>query len=243
MEEKLPKTVMIDVNLILPKKLRKDLHDGEIVCPVCNGLGTRKVEQNYGISGRTMKYGFEFKHESFFPCKNCFNGIVKTCKFCGQPSRDRAKIYPEDVCTCDDARKHQDQGRTQKDWEKWNKAKKITLAEAYQQFDMFFIDSADEYVDADELEDWLADNTDEETGELRIYGTHITTLSFDASSLIEDACCDLHDETGNHISDDQVKALQALLDGWAGENVAGTKTYWPDWSVGVILPEHLKKAV
>jgi hypothetical protein len=33
----MPKTVFVDVDLLLPKKLQKDLQEDEILCPVCGG--------------------------------------------------------------------------------------------------------------------------------------------------------------------------------------------------------------
>ena len=106
---------------------------------------------------------------------------------------------------------------------------------------MVFIDGIDEYVHVDMLEDWLADDVAEGNGVPRIYGTTTTELSFDAGSLVEDACEDLHEEAGDNISNDEIKELQALLDAWAEKVDRGTKTYWADWSVGVILTESIKK--
>lgn len=44
-EVEVPKTVYVDVNLHLPKRLKKDLHDGQIICPHCHGTGIVKAQQ------------------------------------------------------------------------------------------------------------------------------------------------------------------------------------------------------
>jgi hypothetical protein len=239
-------TVMIDVNLKLPKHLRKDLHDGEIICPVCEGLGVRKVDNNYGIAGEVQRYGCRYKHEAFVPCTACYNGVLATCKYCGQPNRDRRYIHAETTCLCAEAKKARDEEQRQKDSDKWDKAQKITLDEAAERFHLVYIAAYDEYVSIDELDDWLADNDDdlgeEGAGQLRIYGTSTTKLSFDAGNLVDDACGDLHDEAGDDISNSEIQELQTLLDQWAEKSGKGTTTYWPDWTIG-ILPETLKTAV
>lgn len=231
----MPTTVYVDVKLTMPKRLRKDLQENEIVCPWCKGLGIQKREQNYGLRSDPPHSGFPHRYEYFIPCNMCYNGIVKTCKYCGQPSWDKNKIHAESVCGCEGAQKDRDAERTKRETEQWDKAKKITIDEAIKTQTFLFVDGFDEYVEPDELEDWICDQEDLDVSTLRVYGTTKTSISFNADNIVEEALCDLHEDANDNISGSDVKELQNLLDDWAEEHKSGTDTYYPDWEVGILL--------
>jgi hypothetical protein len=235
-DREMVKTVFVDVNILMSRKLQKDLKDNEVLCPVCGGLGLVKRTQDYGIRGVNHASGkmFPFKYENMQECHNCYNGIVTICKYCGQPNRDKNNIHAETNCQCKGASDARKAERVQKELETWQKAEKVPYSEALKRFEMLYIESYDRYIMADELEGWIEDNEISDIENLRIYGTQTTDISFDAGNLIESAVEDLHEDAGDNISGSDEKELQEMLDKWC-EKISGTKTCWPDWKVGVLV--------
>lgn len=87
---------------LIGKKLIKDLHDNEEICPVCHGIGLRIEDNPYGLSDDPDKRAgqFPYKHQSIRFCPNCYNGVVRFCPDCGkQIPRCRT------LCDCDASRK------------------------------------------------------------------------------------------------------------------------------------------
>lgn len=83
---------------LIGKKLIKDLHDNEEICPVCHGTGLRIEDNPYGLSDDPDKRAgqFPYKHQSIQFCPNCYNGVVRFCPDCGkQIPRYRT------LCDCD----------------------------------------------------------------------------------------------------------------------------------------------
>lgn len=83
---------------LIGKKLIKDLHDNEEICPVCHGTGLRIEDNPYGLSDDPDKRAgqFPYNHQSIRFCPNCYNGVVRFCPDCGkQIPRYRT------LCDCD----------------------------------------------------------------------------------------------------------------------------------------------
>lgn len=59
---------------LIGKKLIKDLHDNEEICPVCHGIGLRIEDNPYGLSDDPDKKAgqFPYKHQSIRFCPNCY---------------------------------------------------------------------------------------------------------------------------------------------------------------------------
>ena len=93
---------------LIGKKLIKDLHDNEEICPVCHGTGLRIEDNPYGLSDDPDKRAgqFPYNHQSIRFCPNCYNGVVRFCPDCGkQIPRYRT------LCDCDavvQRRQHED---------------------------------------------------------------------------------------------------------------------------------------
>lgn len=237
------KTVFVDVKLLVPKKLQKDLKGNEMLCPVCKGLGLVKRVQEYGVKGYRDPLGrvFPFQYENMQECHFCYHGVVRFCKHCGQPNRDKGKILAETSCMCEGAGRERDRERCQGEVEVWEKAEKITYTEALKRFEMLFISGYDRYVEVDNFEGWIedrkADDEEFDVKDLRVYGTSVTKISFDASQMIENECEELHDEAENTIGADAKMVLQDLLDSWVAKYGGGTETYLVDYEVGVLVSE------
>lgn len=235
----MPKKVFVDVDFTLPKQLEKDLNEGEAICPTCRGMGIYKTDIPFGLHGEKHPSGkmFPYKKEFFVPCPTCYTGVVKVCKYCGLPGR-KGYIHPELNCSCEGAKKAREQEYFKKISDRWEKAKKITLEEAIQQFPLVYIEEAEEYISPGDFQDWLENKKadDPDYNVTRIYATTIRELVLDAEDIVSSECenQELHEEAYQRISDDRIKELQKLLDSWLEKVNGDTTTYYPDFSIGII---------
>ena len=105
---------------LIGKKLIKDLHDNEEICPVCHGTGLRIEDNPYGLSDDPDKRAgqFPYKHQSIQFCPNCYNGVVRFCPDCGkQIPRYRT------LCDCDAVVQRRQQEENRKEKERLEKQK------------------------------------------------------------------------------------------------------------------------
>jgi len=227
------RTEQIDVSFNL--KLQKDLQEHEIICPHCGGTGLQVDDNPFGLKEENSKIHFPYKQQTIVGCRYCYNGVQSKCLHCGKIlNRGTSR------CDCKQSNLERIQERYNKDLETWNKAKKISLEQACNDFTMIYIDNYDKYLMVEELEEWILDKEDENgqliiREELRVYGTQSIELSIDASDIIENACSDLHKDARDNISDEDQKELQVLLDKWFENNKQGTTSYYADFSVGINL--------
>ncbi|MDD4188272.1 MAG: hypothetical protein PHX04_05925 [Bacilli bacterium] len=227
------RTEYIDVSFNL--KLQKDLQEDEVICSHCGGTGLQVDDHPFGIKGENSKVHFPHKQQTITGCRHCYNGVQTKCLYC-ETILNRQTYQ----CNCEKSKYERDQIQYEKELEKWNKAEKISLSQAIEKYEMVYIDNSDDFVNSDELLEWLEEREEENLqpisrNYLRIYGTYTMDLSMDASSLLEDVCSDLHEDAMDNISDADQKELQTLLDKWCENNKQGTTTYYADYSVGVIL--------
>jgi len=220
------RTEYIDVDFNL--KLKKDLQEDEVICPHCGGTGLQVDDNPFGLKEENSKIHFPHKQQTIVNCRYCYNGVQKKCLHCGE-ILNRQKYQ----CDCEKSEQERSNKQYEKDLETWNKAKKIFLKQALEDYRMIYIEDYDIYISTDELEDWLTDRIN--TDKLWIYGTYSLDLSIDASNILEDACSDLHEDARDNISVQNEEELQELLDHWCNNNKQGTTTYYPNYEVGVKL--------
>ena len=109
---------------LIGKKLIKDLHDNEEICPVCHGTGLRIEDNPYGLSDDPDKRAgqFPYNHQSIRFCPNCYNGVVRFCPDCGkQIPRYRT------LCDCDAVVQRRQQEENRKEKERLEKAEKSRM--------------------------------------------------------------------------------------------------------------------
>ena len=223
------------IDILFNLKLQKDLQEHEVICSHCGGTGLQVDDNPFGLKEEKRKIHFPYKQQTIVGCRHCYNGVQSKCLHCEEIlSRGTSQ------CSCEQYNQERLNERHNKDLETWNKAKKISYEQATNDFIMIYIDNYDAYIMTEDLEEWLVDKESDNEElisrrSLRIYGTQSIELSIDASSIIEDACSDLHEDAMDNISDSDQKELQVLLDKWCEENKQGTTSYYADFSVGIIL--------
>ena len=227
--------VSVEIKNILPDALEKDLQDDEETCPVCHGMGVVLDNNIYGIKADTSEAAkksiFLYNHQAIKFCPNCYNGVIRLCKYCGkQIQKDSI-----DSCDCEQYKAIDDEEKKIKYQEKFAKAEEVDIQDV--DSDMWFYDEqtddyfsdiesfVDSYKDFDEYESdkemmnnlpevlWLNDPVD---------------ISIDAYSIIENACEDLHEDAYDNISDKDMKELQNILDEWCNKQT-GTRTVYPNY--------------
>lgn len=223
------------VDFKINAKLKKDLQEHEVVCPDCNGTGLQIHDNSYGL-GEPDKEHFPYKNQVIASCMNCYNGVQKKCKHCGK------LLGGNSYCNCEGAKIERDIEHADKNAEKWAKSEKITIEEAInRKIGMIYCEDFDAYIMTDELDEWIEEKKEnlkfdgEEWHMPYFYGTENQSISFDAYNIISSACEDLHEDAYDSISDNRIKEFQAYLDKLADELEQDTKTYYPDWEIGIIV--------
>lgn len=233
----MPEKVIIDVELLMPKQLEKDLMEHQQVCVTCKGLGVVVRDNEYGLKGEVWIRGFPHKNQSLWPCPDCYNGVQPVCKYCGKPG-SRGYTRAEANCQCEGASNARSKERDQKEQERWDKAEKVSPKEACNRFELVYIDGPDEYIPPQELLDRL-EELKEEDPELPppyIWGTYTMRIALPcATDLVAEACEELHEEAESNISKEDIDRLQSLLSQWAEEVEGATTTYFPDYKYGIVL--------
>jgi len=208
--------------------LEKDLQDDEVICPHCHGTGLAISENVYGIKDDITHIGiqFPFKRQAITFCNHCCNGVLKKCPSCG-----KAIGRFDRECKCEGAEEARQKELYKKNCKKFEKAAKITEAEAWEKYRCLYIDNIDEYVfDTQGIEDRI-EEYELDKSELRVYATEEYNLSLDATDVATNACEELHEDAFDNCD---IEGLQKLLDEWC-EKQDGTASFLPDYKIGVIL--------
>lgn len=231
--------VLIDVAVNLPKQLEKDLQENERICTTCKGMGIVIRDNEYGLKNKEKPWliDYPYKKQSLWPCPDCYNGVQRICKYCGQPGT-RMYVNAESHCVCEEASAERSRIAAQKEQERWEKAEKITLEEAAKRFDILYIDGPDEYVGPADIEERLRELQEEDPDIPLpyVWGTTKTRLQFpSADDLISDACEELFEEAKYNIGNGEIKSLQEFLNNWEETVKEATTTYYPDYTVAVLI--------
>lgn len=215
-----------------------DIEDGRRICSACGGLGIMKADWKYGVKDdpdRSVRFGY--KEQFFYPCPNCFTGVVNVCPHCNsdipKPLHGR--------CNCDGAEAAREQERIEKEKKIYDSAKRIEPeSEAAQAMGMFYYDgypyNNGYFVDFEEFIEWWEgeDGSIKERSEY-VWGTTKWLISIDANDIIESVCDDLCEEAAENISHADTEELQAFLNSWCAKQF-GTTTYEQDTNVLVRVP-------
>ena len=222
-----------EIKNILPKTLEKDLQDNEEICPVCNGLGVVIDNNIFGINGDTSetakKSMFPYNHQAIKFCPNCFNGVIRLCKYCGKQIQ-KGSI---DNCDCEQYKAKEAEEKRVKYQETIAKAKDIAIEDLPEDTWLYDEQTDDYFSDINYFVDAYKDNEDFETEEQMLenlppvlWVCKSVDIAMDAYSIIESACEELHEDAMDHISHQDIEHLQNFMDEWC-EKQTGTKTAYP----------------
>ena len=206
----------------LPEVLKKDLQESEVICIRCHGLGMVSVYNPYGIEGEKSPDGwqqmFPYDNQALSFCPECYNGVKKTCKYCGKLI-EKGHI---DKCDCAEYEMEQMAAEQEKKNQRLRKAKEVPEDEV---FTFLYCEELNKYYDStdDFLEQWeVGHDEDDEIPEI-LWVTEELNLSFDVDNILEDACEDLHEDASDSCNREE---LQKLLDEYASRQ-QGTRSYYP----------------
>jgi len=225
----------VEINLqkelekILPQVLKKDLQYNEIICTTCNGLGLTTHSNIYGIQGdrdpEVIGKSFPYGHQSLGFCPDCFNGVQRTCVYCGKVVQ---KGYIN-KCDCDGYKKEEDDKRIVKWNETLSNAKEVNEKDVdtmlyCEELGKFYA-NVDEFLESED--NWMYD--DDIT---RLWVAYAISLDIDASNVLENATQDLHEDCYDNLN---IGELQSLLDVYVKKYKSSTATYYPDYKEYVVI--------
>lgn len=239
--------VLEEIKNILPNTLEKDLQDNEQICPICHGLGIMLNNNIYGVKGETYeiakKSTFPYNNQSITFCNNCYNGVIKLCKYCGKHIKKDCSS-----CDCEYSIKEQEEKKRIKYQDKIEKAQEVDLESLNSEWlccDVFngeysFFYDIEEFVQQYyELYELYLDEIDGMKCSFEdYYNKYIPktlwvcsekSIFIDAGSIIEDACEELHEDAYNNIPSEDENELQNLLNAWCKNEESNTKTYYPSF--------------
>lgn len=215
--------------------LVKDLQKNESICSLCYGTSIVKSEQSF-----REKHDTEWKkHEYFHNCPNCYFGVVNLCEYCG-------KQLPKgrNQCTCDGFTKYLRKQKVEKEAEILEKAEEkpgyefdVFYSEHYYLNDGFFSEWEDFFNAWNSYLIGIGENSIEYINNRPkyVWGTYAEYMELDADSIVENACSDFPESTGDSISPAERDDLQALLNQWV-KKVNPSPTYYQDIKHKVLIP-------
>lgn len=227
--------VLEEIKNILPETLEKDLQDYEEICPVCHGLGVVLDNNIYSIKGDSSeavkKSMFPYNHQAIKFCPNCYNGVIRLCKYCGK----QIPKYYIDKCDCEQYKAKEEKEKRIKHQEKISKAEEVNIKDIDpemwfydEQTDDYFSD-IDYFVDAyKDFDEYASDEEMMNNLPEVLWLTDPVDISMDADDIIASACEDLHEDAYENISSEDTKELQNMLDEWC-EKQTGTRTVYPNY--------------
>lgn len=226
---------------LLGKKLTKDLHDDEGICPHCHGTGMKITDNPYGLSNDPDKRigTFPYKHQSITFCPHCYNGIVHFCPDCGK-QLPRGEL----TCNCAAANARKSEERRKKYQQTLDAAEKHepdALGTTFQMCYSDYLTSHNEgyFNDWEEFfENWVCLELDGNAPTERpkyVWGTTALSLPLNAEDILESATEDMYEGAMHDIGDAGIKALQDALDAWKAEYGCGD-TYYRDMKHAVRIP-------
>lgn len=226
------KHVTINVaELLKGTTLEKDLEDNEQICPTCHGLGmvvgnnefyhTENVNNSALIDYNNMAFGY---------CPNCFNGVVKVCKYCG-----KLLSKWQSSCNCVQQQAENEQQENETIQQSVLKATEVTRSEIGDTWlsdykGLNYYSSIEDFIE--QIQDQYSEESHNYTNFDEFYELEVPKflwlcetedINLNAYNIVSDACEDLHEDAMDSISSTDIKELQNYLDNWCDAQ-SGTST-------------------
>jgi len=228
---------------LLGKELFKDLAENEGICPICHGTGMVIRDNPYGLEGDPDKQAglFPYKHQSIFPCPNCYNGVVKYCPDCGKQLR---REYLKCDCEAEQAREHENEHK--KYLERVEKAQKcdsntlgsdfVCAYSDYFPYDDGYFANWEEFFEAwyGLIDECKRDGSKIPERPMYVWGTELVEMQFNANDIISSACEELHEDAINEISDLAIRSMQNYFEFW--KNRYATRSYCYTYRYAIRIP-------
>lgn len=220
---------------MLPKRLIKDLHGDEAICPMCHGLGLRVVDNIYGLSDDPDKTAgfFPYKHQALTFCLNCYSGVVHICPDCG-------KQLPKNSlrCNCEAEQRRQREAEHKKYLvaiEKAEKCEPNTLGKRFLwAYSEFFSYNDGYFSDWEEFFDSWHEDHDENDGKPEyVWGTEAVEMVLDAEDIISQSCEDMHEDAINDISPLAIESMQNFFESWKRQYATVSYCYTYQYAIKI----------
>ena len=183
-----------------------------------DGLQRKEWCQDCSDCAGTEKDKDECFHDHQYPdiqfCPNCYNGVVRFCPDCGkQIPRYRT------LCDCDAVVQRRQQEENRKEKERLEKAEKHepnALGSLFTMAQSDFYSHNEGYFSCweDFFDSWNEDREEFTEKPLYVWGTEEVEMSFDASSIVSNACEDMYEDAYDDIGADAVAEMQRYLNEW-----------------------------
>ena len=200
--------------------LEKDLTETEYykeeICKRCHGTGIVLAENPYDLSEEKTPVRFPYRQQAFTFCPDCFNGIRKRCKVCGELIPRGMLIHNCKQIKEIEKRKKAEEERKRIDALPWTE---VDESHDINYFSNLFPYNEGYFSDFDEFFDTVDEEGIEERPE---YCFGVTEIPFriDAESVVESACEDSYDDALDHVGN--IKSLQKVIDEWIEKNGPGS---------------------
>lgn len=228
---------------MLKYELHKDLQDDEIICPHCHGTGLEIAENIYGLQDDKTYIGvrFPYKKQAFKPCRYCYNGVLKKCKYCG--SILTSQHYR---CCCKESEQEERNKIEAARQKTYDNSTHISWEDACQQYACFYCDNLDVYfydlgelindlIDAYEFDETNIAQMQEILSILHCYICEPVTIrtpnAYDVINDVIEDCVELEPEQKD------VDDLQNLLTNFFNERKIGHNYYMPNYKISIKFTE------
>ena len=208
----------IDLTEVLPTKVTRTLKSDQVLCPTCKGAG---------LILRT-----DAKGDYITTCNTCHGRTyLEKCPHCSEV--EQGFMHHR----CEGTERERALKIERGEQEKWDKAEKISYAEACKRYEQVVI-GFDTYVLVDGVLDQIADEWFETDRTIpRVWGTQSTSLVIDVDDILEGQIGELHEDAG--ISKEDYVDLKTFLEAWCNRPsvYSSTLTYYPDESIAIVITE------
>jgi len=221
------------IETIVTNGLEKDLNETdyfkEVLCDNCHGTGIVVANNPYGLSEERSAVRFPYRQQAFTFCPECFNGIRKRCKVCGELIPRGMLIHNCQKIKEEEKKKKEEEEKKRIDSLPWTEIKETGEINYYSEY---FPYNEGYFYDFEEFFEAIDDEGIEERPEY-CFGVTEIPFKIDAESVVENACEDSYEDAYDHVGN--IRSLQKVIDEWIEKNGPGS-SYVYNKNVKVRIP-------